>query len=124
MTNFTSQVFNPAVFNPAPLTVSLSANSVHLISTGTVSGVQVRGIVFNPVTPLTSIFRTLSVNVGTQINVDQAYSGSQMAVLFENGTSSLFTVLTGATTTVQTLTAAVASDVNYPELRRKRLLEF
>jgi hypothetical protein len=124
MPNFTSQVFDPTRFNPAPTTISLSANSVHLVSTGTVSGVQVQGVVFNPVTPLTGIFRTLSAFSGTQLNVDQAYSGSQMAFIFANGTSSLFTVLTAATTTVQTLTAPIAGDANYPELRRKRLLEF
>jgi hypothetical protein len=124
MTNFTSQVFDPVRFNPAPTTISLSANSVHLVSTGTVNSVQVKGVAFNPVTPTTGIYRTLSAFNGTQINVDQAYFGSQMALIFENGTSSLFTVVTGASTTVQVLTAAQSSDVNYPELRRKRLLEF
>jgi len=124
MTNFTSQVFDPTRFNPAPFTISLSADSVHLISTGTVGGVQVKGVVFNPKTTTTGIFRSLSANVGTQVNVDQTYHGSQMALVLENGSTSLFTVVTGDTTTVQTLTAPSISQTNYPELRRKRLLEF
>jgi hypothetical protein len=93
------------------LSVSLSAN-------------RVRGIAFNALTnPAsgTNSFATLSANTGTSFRVDRAYNGQTFAVIYTDGSSTLFTCVTG--TTVQSLTSN-GFDTTFPETRRKYLLGY
>jgi hypothetical protein len=85
--------------------------TVELLTTGTTASKAVRGVAFNTllssaVSPAsgTGSFATLSAFAGTTLRVDRAYNGQTMAVIFTDESSSLFTVVTGATTTQQTLT--------------------
>lgn len=119
--SFDSQVLSAFGTAPLPLTYSLSgaSNTVELLTVGTVGGKQVEGIAFNALTTTpVGTFRTLSAFEGTTVRVDQAYSGSQMAVIFTDGSTSLFTAVTStSTTTKQTLTAA-DFNASWPEVRR------
>ena len=118
--SFDSQVLSAFGTAPLPLTYSLSgaSNTVQLLTVGTVGGKQVEGIAFNALTTApVGTLRTLSAFEGTTVKVDQAYSGSQMAVIFTDGSTSLFTAVTGTGTTKQTLTAA-DFNASWPEVRR------
>ena len=121
--SFNNQVLS--AFGTGPLNLSWSLSStgqfktVELLSTGTGSTASptlstkiVRGVAFNTllssaVSPAsgTGSFATLSAFSGTTFRVDRAYNGQTMAVVFTDDSSSLFTVVTGVTTTQQTLTA-------------------
>lgn len=120
---------------PSNLSYSLSAgsfgyNTVNLLTTGTTltggGGKQVLGIAFDSLALPGSgsgLFATLSVFNGTTLRVDTQYNGSTFAVIYTDRSSSLFTVVTGAGTTLQTLTAN-SFDTIYPDVVRLRVLEY
>ena len=133
---FNNQVLSAFGQTPSNLSWSLSSagtyKTVELLTvgtnTGTLSTIGVRGLAFNTllssaVSPAsgTGTFVTLSAALGTTFRVDRAYNTSTFAILYTNGTSSLFTCLTG--TTLQSLTAN-GFDTTYPEVRRLWLLGY
>lgn len=114
-----------SAYGPRPLNLNWSLSSagtyktVELLTVGTVDAKQVRGVAFDTLAAPgsgTGDFATLSAAVGTSFRVDRAYNGSTMAIVFTDDSSSLFTVVTGAGTTVQSLTA---NDFNtsYPDIK-------
>ena len=137
---FNNQALSAFGDSPANLSWSLSSSgtfkTVELLTVGTagttpeLSSKRVRGIAFNTllssaVSPAsgTGSFATLSAFSGTTFRVDRAYNGSTMALLFTDESSSLFTALTGAGTTQQSLTAN-GFDTSFPEIKRLWLLGY
>jgi len=124
VTSFNNQALSAFGLSPLNLNFSISGNdtpkTVELLSVGTLGGKQVKGIAFNTLTSPASgngVFTTLSAFEGTTLRVDTAYRNAQMAVIFTDESSSLFTVVTGAGTTLQSLTSN-AFDTTYPNVRR------
>jgi hypothetical protein len=137
---FNNQALSAFGDRPSNLGWSLSSSgtfkTVELLTVGTagttpaLSSRLVRGIAFNTllssaVSPAsgTNSFATLSAFSGTTFRVDRAYNGQTMAVVFTDESSSLFTVVTGATTTQQTLTAN-GFNTSFPEIKRLWLLGY
>ena len=133
--SFTNQALSSFGFTPSNLTWSVSGDSpiktVQMLTFGTgsvlsttLSSKQVRGIAFNALTSPasgTGIFATLSAATGTTFRVDRAYNGQTFAVIYTDGTSTLFTCVTG--TAAQSLTAN-GFDTVIPDTRRKYLLGY
>ena len=115
---------------PADLNWSLSSagqfKTVELLATGSVGTKQVRGIAFNTLaSPAsgTGVFATLSAYSNTTVRVDRAYFNQTMAVVFTDDSSSLFTVVTGVTTTLQSLTAN-GFDTSFPVIQKEVYLGY
>jgi len=133
--SFTNQALSSFGLTPSNLTFSVSGDSpiktveVRTFGSGpfniaSLSAKQVRGIAFNALTnPAsgTGFFATLSAATGTTFRVDRAYDKQTFAVIYTDGTSTLFTCVTG--TTAQSLTAN-GFDTVIPETRRKYLLGY
>ena len=132
--SFNNQVLSAFGLDPVNLSWSLSSTgqfkTVELLTTGTTASKAVRGVAFNTllssaVSPAsgTGSFATLSAFAGTTFRVDRAYNGQTMAVIFTDESSSLFTVVTGATTTQQTLTAN-GFDTSFPQIQKEVYLGY
>jgi hypothetical protein len=139
--SFNNQVLSSFGLGPVNLSWSLSSSgqfkTVELLTTGTGSTVSptlstkiVRGIAFNTllssaVSPAsgTGQFAILSAFAGTTFRVDRAYSGQTMAVIYTDDSSTLFTVVTGATTTKQDLTAN-GFDTSFPQIQKEVYLGY
>lgn len=136
--SFTSQALSAYGQTPANLSWSVSGGSVtnktvELLTVGTgpfnnasLSAKRVRGIAFNALTSPASgnnTFATLSAATGTTLRVNTAHNGAPFAVLYTDGSSSLFTCVTGAGTTAQSLTSN-NFDTTYPEIRRLFVLGY
>jgi hypothetical protein len=129
--NFNSQVLSAFGLPPVSLSFSLSGGSgtpktVELLTVGTIGGKQVEGVAFNALTSPasgTGVWSTLSAATGTSFRVDRAYVNTTMSIVFTDGSSSIFSVVTGASTTVQSLTANGFDSV-FPESRRKWILGY
>jgi hypothetical protein len=108
--SFTSQALSAYGQSPSNLAWSVSGGStsyktVELLTVGTgpieiaaLSAKQVRGIAFNALTSPasgTNNFVTLSAATGTTFRVDRAHNGATFAVLYTDGSSTLFTCVTG-----------------------------
>lgn len=134
--SFTNQALSSYGISPSNLTWSVSGDStiktVELLTVGTgsvlsttLSSKQVRGLAFNALTSPASGTGawsvTLSAATGTTFRVDRAYNGQTFAVMYTDGSSTLFTVVTG--TAAQSLTAN-GFDTTTPETRRKVLLGY
>jgi hypothetical protein len=119
MATFNSQVLSAFGLTPLNLSYSLSGgdDTVELRSVGTVDDKAVVGIAFNALTTTpVGTFSTLSAFNGTTVRVDRGYNGSEMALVLADGSTSLFTVVTGLSgTTKQTLTTA-SFDSSWPEI--------
>lgn len=134
VTSFNNQVLS--AFGLAPLNLNFSLSSagtfktVELLTVGITSTKAVEGVAFNTllssaVSPAsgTGSFATLSTFSGTTLRVDRAYNGASMAVVFKDGSSSLFTVVTGAGTIQQTLTAN-GFETSFPKIKTEVHLGF
>jgi len=135
--SFTSQALSAYGQTPSNLAWSVSGGStsyktVELLTVGTgpfnntsLSAKQVRGIAFDALTSPASGTGTftaaLSAATGTTFRVDRAHNGATFAVLYTDGSSSLFTCVTG--TTAQSLTSN-NFDTTYPEVRRLFVLGY
>ena len=135
--SFTSQALSAYGQSPSNLSWSVSGGStsfktVELLTVGTgplnnasLSAKQVRGIAFNALTSPASgtgtFTTTLSAATGTSFRVDRAHNGATFAVLYTDGSSTLFTCTTG--TSAQSLTAN-GFDTTYPEIRRLFVLGY
>ena len=121
-----------SAYGLAPLNLSWSLSStgtfktVQLLTVGTgplnsttLSAKQVEGIAFNTLTSPASgsgaPFATLSAATGTTFRVNRAHNGAQFAVIYKDGTSSLFTCATA--TAAQTLTFN-NDETGFPEITR------
>lgn len=137
--SFTSQALSAYGQSPSNLSWSVSGGStsyktVELLTVGTgpiniaaLSAKQVRGIAFNALTSPasgTNNFVTLSASKGTTFRVNTAHNGAPFAVLYTDGSSSLFTCVTSSgVATAQSLTAN-GFDTTYPEIRRLFVLGY
>jgi hypothetical protein len=136
--SFTSQALSAYGQSPSNLAWSVSGgstsyNTVELLTVGTgpiniaaLSAKQVRGVAFDALTSPasgTNTFATLSAATGTTLRVNTAHNGAPFAVLYTDGSSSLFTCVTGAGTTAQSLTSN-NFDTTYPEIRRLFVLGY
>jgi hypothetical protein len=127
---FDSFVYTASADTPPMIGVSLSAanNSVALMTTGaTYSGKVVEGVLYNAIAGASTATATLSVTTTTPaitIKVNHLYNGSTFALYLDDRSTVLFTVVTGAGTTVQT-TATGASTFNHrgPIERRRFAIE-
>ena len=126
---FDSQVLSAFGLPPLNTSWSLSAatNTVVLSSVAAVSsGRQPIGVAFNALTsPVTGlgIKRGLSALPGVLLQVDQAYQGSTFALVYNDQTTSLFTVATAAGTANQTSLATASFESSFtPEDRRRWVL--
>lgn len=120
MATFNSQVLSAFGLAPLNLNFSLSGgnDTVELLTVGSTDGKQAVGIAFNALTTTpVGTFRTLSAFSGTTVRVDQGYNGSEMAVVYKDGSTSLFTAATGAGITQQTLSTP-AFNSSWPEIVR------
>ena len=124
--NFDSGIYVASATSPAMLNVSLSSanNSVVLDTVGTLYGIAVVGLLFNAVSPLCAAATwSLSASLGNSFRVDNAYHGSEMAWLLADGSSTLMTIVTSASASVQSI-GAQSHDTSGPEHRRKRFLGY
>lgn len=128
---FDSFVYNVNADTPPLIGPSLTAadGSVILSTTGaTYSGKVVDGVLYNAIAGATTATATLSVNSpssGITIKVSPVYNGSTFALYLEDHSTVLFTVVTGAGTTVQTsATGAPTFNHRGPNERRRFAVEF
>ena len=132
LVSFNNQALSSFGLPPVSLTYSLSGTgtfkTVELRTVGTgpvtvsaLSAKQVEGIAFNSlISPAsgTGSFVTLSAATGTTFRVDRAHNGAQFAIIYTDGTSSLFTCATGtAAPAGQTLTFN-NDETGYPEIAK------
>lgn len=129
LVTFNNQALSAFGLQPTNLNWSLSSTgtykTVELLTVGTgsvlsttLSSKQVEGIAFNTLTSPasgTGVFVTLSAATGTTFRVDRAHNGAQFAVIYSDGTSSLFTCATA--TAAQTLTFN-NDETGFPEITR------
>ena len=128
--SFNNQVLSSFGLAPLNLNHSLSSagtfKTVELRTVGTVDGKQVKGIAFDTLTSPASgsgVFATLSAFTGTTLRVDSTFNGRTMAVICTDESSSLFTVVTGAATTQQSLTSN-NFDTSYPVIQTEVYLGY
>ena len=118
--SFSSQLGNPNATFPSSLIVSLSGVGIDIIALGTNNfGRNVKYIAYNPLSigSLLSATFNLSAFPGTIARVDRAYNNQTFGVIYDDNTSSLFTLVTAASGfNRQTLTAN--DSTTYPEWRR------
>jgi len=98
---FTNTLANPASTTPETLNVSLTSKGVVLEQLGT----NVKFLVFQD-TPraLTTNYQTLSTPSGSKFRADTAYSGIQFGVIFNDNSSTIFTLVTGGTNAANRVT--------------------
>lgn len=123
---FDSFVYNVNADTPPLIGPSLSAadNSVILTTTtATYGGKVINGILYNAITGAGTATAILTGGYGFYVNVAPAYNGSTFALYLEDRSSVLFTVVTGASATVQTLTADATFDNRGPIERRRFAVE-
>ena len=127
--SFNNQALSASGLPPLNLSWSLSSTgtfkTVELRTAGTgpltsetLSAKRVEGLAFNTLTAPasgTGSFVTLSAATGTTFRVDRAHNGAQFAVIYTDGTSSLFTCATA--TAAQTLTFN-GYETGFPEIAR------
>lgn len=127
--SFDSGVYNSAVFNPQPLTLSLSGASDQVVlsadsTTGTSGGSTVYGVLYDTQTtfgPLSTV--TLTSPDGTNTVIQTSLSGgATLATINVDGLSVVYTLPAGGASTLAPVTSgylAVGS-----ELRRQVLLGY
>jgi hypothetical protein len=123
---FDSFVYNVNADTPAMIGPSLSAddNSVILMTTtATYGGKVIDGILYNAIAGAGTATATLTGGSGFYVKVSPAYNGSTFALYLEDRSSVLFTVVTGASATAQTLTAGATFDNRGPIERRRFAIE-
>ena len=123
---FDSFVYNVNADTPAMIGPSLSAadNSVIMATTtATYGGKVIDGILYNAIDGAGTATATLTGGSGFNIIVAPAYNGSTFALYLEDRSSVLFTVVTGASATGQTLTADATFDNRGPIERRRFAVE-
>jgi hypothetical protein len=129
---FDSFVYNVNADVPPMIGPSLTAadGSVALLTiNGTYSGKIVDGILYNAIAGAGTATATLSVATvtapGLSAKVSPVYNGSTFALYLEDHSTVLFTVVTGAGTTVQTTaTGAPVFTHRGPNERRRFAVEF
>ena len=98
---FTNTLADPASTTPETLNVSLTSKGVVLEQLGS----NVKFLVFQD-TPsaLTTNYQTLSTPEGTKFRADTAYRGAQFGVIFNDNSSTIFTLVTGGTNAANRVT--------------------
>lgn len=123
MATFTDIVFDVTSQYPQLDIYGLSATDKSFVldtTTGTFSGLDVNGILYNGIAGAGAATVTLSAN-GVQFRVATAYNNTQAALYLSDRTSVLFTVLTAASAAL-----TIASTASYnqgPNERRLQAIE-
>ena len=123
---FDSFVFNVNSDTPPMIGPSLTAadGSVALLTVGaTYSGKVVDGVLYNTIAGAGTATATLSVTTATpaiSINVNPAYNGSTFALYLSDRSTVLFTVVTGASATLQPSASGASSFNNRGPIERRR----
>jgi hypothetical protein len=123
---FDSFVYTASADTPPIIGVSLSAadNSVALMTTGaTYSGKVVDGVLYNAIAGAGTATATLSVVTTTPaitINVNPVYNGSTFALYLSDRSTVLFTVVTGASATIQPSATGEPAFTNRGPIERRR----
>ena len=123
---FDSFVYTASADTPPILGVSLTAadNSVALMTTGaTYSGKVVDGVLYNAIAGAGTATATLSVATttpGVTIKVNPAYNGSTFALYLDDRSTVLFTVVTGASATLQSSATGVPTFNHRGPIERRR----
>ena len=123
MATFSNYVFDASSETPSPLGTSLSAsnNGVVLVSLNTsLCGKTAVGILYNQISAATNNLVTLSAG-SVAFNVSSLYHGSQMAIYFNDRSTTLFTVNSGVPAQVL---GSIGFDNRGPDEIRKRLLGY
>lgn len=110
---FLNIVADPDTTTPVSLNLNLDNNGV---TANDLDGVK--AVLFNAVDPLDGGTTNITIDTGdntVDLDVDDNYDGSEMAVLLNDGTSFVFTVDIG--TTAQTATANGFDSVGPEKLR-------
>lgn len=123
MAIFSNNSLNTTLTEPDLLLTELSTH-VDFVSAGTVEGKNVAGIAFNKLDTLVGSMVTLSAYNGVKFKVDAAYNSSQMGVILEDRTVSLFTALTATGETASQNLTASSDDHSFEELRRLKALGY
>lgn len=128
---FDSFVYNVNSDTPPMIGPSLTATdgSVVLMTTNaTYSGKVVDGVLYNAIAGAGTATATLSVATtvpNISIKVNPVYNGSTFALYLEDRSTVLFTVVTGAGTTLQSsVTGEPTFDNRGPNERRRFAVEF
>lgn len=130
--SFNNQALSAYGLKPLNLSWSVSGtgttNLVELLTVGTspvsLGSKPVKGILFNNITTTSTTFATLSVATGTTFRVNSALSGAQMAVLYTDGSSSLFFANTSIVSPAAQTITYNNTDSTYPELTRLVMLGY
>lgn len=119
MATFSNNSLNTSLGSPALLLDELSTH-VDFISAGTVGGLNVKGIAFNAIATgsLAGSMVALSAVDGVKFEVDEAYDGEDLAIIFEDNSISLFTAVTATGETGAQSLSSASTDNSFPELRR------
>ncbi len=126
---FDSFVYNVDADVPPLIGPSLTAadGSVALLTVGaTYSGKVVDGILYSAIAGAGTATATLSVTStvpAVSILVNPVYNGSTFALYLDDRSTVLFTVVTGASATVQTVTGDSTFDNRGPNERRRFAIE-
>lgn len=113
--NLENIVANPDGTTPSNLVLSLTADGVRVHTLGT----NVYGVAFPHIASYSGSYTNISVATNTRLRIDTAYNGSAFALIYNDRSSTTFTVVTaaGAGYNAQTL-GTTSFDVTTPETGR------
>lgn len=114
-------VANPSGTTPSNLSVSLTSNNVQVHTLGT----NVAGVAFPTITNYSGAYANISIATNTRLRIDTAYNGTTFALIYNDRSSTVFTVVTaaGAGYNAQSL-GTTSFDVSTPETKRLKNLGY
>lgn len=113
--NLENIVANPETTTPNNLSVTLTANGVIVHTLGS----NVAGVAFPKLTNYSGAYANISIATNTRLRIDTAFNGSTFALIYNDRSSTTFSVVTaaGAGYNAQTL-GTTSFDVTTPETVR------
>lgn len=117
--NFNSQILSSS--SPTNLAYGLSSadNSIYIQQLGTTNGKRAVGLAYNRIGGVSGLKTSLSANDNTIIYADRRYSGQVMALIYEDGSTSVFTAVTSLGNTRQSLGTNSFENSLTPNKKRK-----
>lgn len=117
--NFNSQILSSS--SPTNLAYGLSSadNSIYIQQLGTTNGKRAVGLAYNRIGGVSGVKTSLSANDNTIIYADRRYSGQVMAIIYEDGSTSVFTAVTAVGNTRQSLGTNSFENSLTPNKKRK-----
>jgi hypothetical protein len=119
--NLENIVANPDVTTPSNLSVTLTSNNVIVHTLGT----NVYGVAFPAIASYSGSSSLISIATNTRLKINNAYNGTTFALIYNDRSSTTFTVVTanGGAYNAQSL-ATTSFDVTTPEDLRLRNLGY